>query len=1687
MATLIQSKQIEGVVTASVIQGDFQASGDISASIISASQIVGVKYGDIEGTPNFVGGSGITITQVGDTYTFTNTGGGGVGDGISDAASILQLNAYTASNDLVIQRFEETTSSLQTQITSLSSSLSNIEIGTTDFSELTGVPIGLVSSSVQVLGGSDVVSGSVLRTLDGTGVLSGSKSDISHLNQFTSSIQSQVDELILSSSTFITSETDSQTLTIVGDQLTISSGNTITIPTGSSGGVSSWNELTDIPSGLISGSYVESLPSGLVSSSDQVLGGTGILSGSKTDITSLNDYTSSTDSRLTNIESTTTSLQSQIDGIVHTQIPEGTISSSAQITALGFISESVSGTSDFNELTNVPSGLVSSSDQILGGSGVISGSVLRTLDGTGVLSGSKTDISSLNEFTSSYLTDSASFDTRISNIGDHVNIGNLNEFTQSAESRLSQLESATGSYLTSETDNQTLTIVGDQLTISDGNTITIPTGSNVTLPSGLISSSDQILGGSGILSGSHTDITSLNQFTSSVQTEIDGLSSLTSSYLTELPTDLVSGSVLRTLDGTGVLSGSKTDISSLNDFTSSIQTEVDGLSSQTSSYLTELPSGLFSGSILPGDNVTIDSSSGDYIISASIVGGGDTSFDGNREVTNTLLGDLFTESFNAGTSGSIQDFLDAMFFPSYAPTATFTTQTSNLNTNLTADGTVIETISITDTVDDSPYVVTISGDDSGVFRVVPTNADSSSWEIQSIDGLIAGTFTYDITVSDKNSASRTYSGRSVEILQANAGTLSTTGTLYIIESATTGPIYLGSNGRGGSQGGVSVSYSPNYGTQSARNFTSSNPLISINSSTGVLSVGDPIKGSGNLSGSTITTTIGWNDQYGNSGTSDITVNVTQNNAPDIQFSNSSRLNTNQAVNGGGTLVTISFSDTEGDSINHDSFQFTDTSGQLTATKSGNNYLVTANSNLSGSTSYTIGTTIEDVHGFRSNTESHTFTIVQSGNGTISGDTTIYIVESALTGDSFRDATGFGAGNTADVNVTYSPSAGGQSVQSFSSSRPAILINSSGNMTLGVDLSGSVINTDYTSTAIETDSTNSTLYGKSLYSHGLKIVQGAAVGGQTAVPDLFTEKVAQVVKLMITGSGPDIDAVAQANMIGTLKGESGTWHSGYPTAQRILRGAGSDYSPNPLIDSNYSSYSGLQNFQDTHSTNDMVWYLNSSATPGSGDADITEVMEHLMHTIHLYGVRGGVEGSVNGLSWMPDLDSDWNTRELYLALKEAVDNNVFDISGYGDGDYTTAATFELAAKEYLYLLNFNMWEYSSLWDGGSLSPEWNDNSRTQSGIQTYNPLGYALYNKYIKPVLTKPSLSSLRSIFQDGDVGNPAIAGSSGYTPEVGSSLISKITFQDQYGNIGSGSVTANVFGNLAPSVSFVATSDYNTDNALANSNAGVITISDTETNSPYNVTLSGTNGDSFNVVPQNDASSSWQVQPTGSLSLGTYSIDITVTDNYGEVSTLSNKSIVVSSATDYGVVYVYTSTFGSDAGFSANYLAVMGGSTVNSDTPPEVTAYSANTLSPFFTLKGGSIGDSSITLASSTSMTLRDTISGDVTLDSALQNNGSIIASGTSQVILVYPSGSDMEVPTSIQQSINGVSGGGVPYMNVDSAGWGIQSAQIHSIILDTPHLGYTEWFVLGRQSRDGIGSSFEYRIVNANGGSAPS
>ena len=206
-----------------------------------------------------------------------------------------------------------------------------------------------------------------------------------------------------------------------------------------------------LPSGVISGS--EQLPVGLVSGSSQVdvtsttnyslikqysdgkvknkLNTESVLSGSL--VAQLPAGTISGSSQITITESQISDLQSYL-----TSVPAGTISSSAQIAGLGYLTSET----DSQTLTYVGDTLTISNGNsvtIPTGSnlpdGIVSGSVLRTLDGTTVLSGSKTEIPA---------------------------------GTISGSSQIAAL-----GYLTSETDSQQLTLAGNNLTISNGNSVSL--------------------------------------------------------------------------------------------------------------------------------------------------------------------------------------------------------------------------------------------------------------------------------------------------------------------------------------------------------------------------------------------------------------------------------------------------------------------------------------------------------------------------------------------------------------------------------------------------------------------------------------------------------------------------------------------------------------------------------------------------------------------------------------------------------------------------------------------------------------------------------------------------------------------------------------------------------------------------------------------------------------------------------------------------------------------------------------------------------------------------------------------------------------------------------------------------------------------------------------------------------------
>ena len=303
---------------------------------------------------------------------------------------------------------------------------------------------------------------------------------------------------------------------------------------------------------------------------------------------------------------------------------------------------------------------------------------------------------------------------------------------------------------------------------------------------------------------------------------------------------------------------------------------------------------------------------------------------------------------------------------------------------------------------------------------------------------------------------------------------------------------------------------------------------------------------------------------------------------------------------------------------------------------------------------------------------------------------------------------------------------------------------------------------YQSGPLIKDDTNGTWFDRSLHVYGIKIVVAGEVGGSKAVPDEWPKKLAQVIKMMLNPNDPLINSTVQKNVIKTLRGDPGTLHENFPTGQRVAYGGCRYYKPCPLKDDGIQKWPGYEEWLDGHATNDMVWYKNPDSR-FTGDDDINEVLEHLMHTIHLFGVRGGVEGSEEALKWASDwFDKDFQNAELWQAMKEAIDNNVFNVRDYGNGNPKNPDIAHVMMKEYMYLLNYNMWEFGKeFWEGGSLSPEWNNNSRDPQGIKKNNPLGFKLFEKYFAPVLSKPDKNVLRDIFKNGDKGD-ALAGLSGY-------------------------------------------------------------------------------------------------------------------------------------------------------------------------------------------------------------------------------------------------------------------------------------------------------------------------------------
>ena len=299
------------------------------------------------------------------------------------------------------------------------------------------------------------------------------------------------------------------------------------------------------------------------------------------------------------------------------------------------------------------------------------------------------------------------------------------------------------------------------------------------------------------------------------------------------------------------------------------------------------------------------------------------------------------------------------------------------------------------------------------------------------------------------------------------------------------------------------------------------------------------------------------------------------------------------------------------------------------------------------------------------------------------------------------------------------------------------------------------------------------------------------------------------QLFLNRTGSNIVTADQDQVRANLKGATTSWHANSQAIQRVVRGGRASYTPSFLTDDGSYAW-GLYQLYTNHSADDVVWYLNSSSgRPQIGDGDAEEVMEHILHTLCMKGLDNP------SMKFDASAESGWATGPTFLAIQQAVNGSKFDPSGYAANWATQADHFTVAAKEYLYLLTFGMFEYTSLWDGGTLAPEWANDMRTPAGIQTNNALGYALFNTYMKPVFDNPSLATIRAIFQDGDNGDPTGAGANGYVTSTAISLTGNFTVASN-----TSAVTLNV---AADGVTDVDSLSLALDNAAA---AQAITVQD---------------------------------------------------------------------------------------------------------------------------------------------------------------------------------------------------------------------------------------------------------------------
>jgi Ca2+-binding RTX toxin-like protein len=248
-------------------------------------------------------------------------------------------------------------------------------------------------------------------------------------------------------------------------------------------------------------------------------------------------------------------------------------------------------------------------------------------------------------------------------------------------------------------------------------------------------------------------------------------------------------------------------------------------------------------------------------------------------------------------------------------------------------------------------------------------------------------------------------------------------------------------------------------------------------------------------------------------------------------------------------------------------------------------------------------------------------------------------------------------------------------------------------------------------------------------YGLTLIAMPATGNTPATSDYFVTSVSNVLQEILSPSGADVVSSQQETVL--------TNFATINVGQLIGYGSPAAYSPSIVADDSNINYPGIDFTRDSNPSADFIWenagYPETTATT---NGNITEVLEHLLHTITEFGYTDAAStGAMNGRVASSD---------VRVAMQEAIDNGIFNTDDYAAQNDGSEDYHALLTREYLYLLTYSEWGFVDRYIDDSLAPEWT--GITAADVAAQNPLGHALYQSYIAPTLSAPSVSVLDKIF-----------------------------------------------------------------------------------------------------------------------------------------------------------------------------------------------------------------------------------------------------------------------------------------------------------------------------------------------------